>query len=261
MLKRKQTTRSTNNVSGYFGVTLLRKDYQVCGYLSHVTVAGKTKNYGTYDTAEEAAKAYDAAAIKVGKPLARLNFPSKVPPGYTPTQRKLTARNTTGYRGVSKKTKWGYQASIKINGKQKYLGLFDTSKQAAVAYDCAAHKRGTSTSMLNFPTMKNNLDVVVLERKRKKHKLSSTGFRGVTKIGETYRARIYINRKPILLGTFDTDYEAALAHDQAILKYNKPITKLNFSQSKSKSPQETIKNKKIKEERKDNHSSFQAEWV
>ena len=54
-----------------------------------------------YDTAKQAATAYDAAAIKLGRPLSKLNFPKKVPPGYTPTNRGQISTNTSGYRGVS----------------------------------------------------------------------------------------------------------------------------------------------------------------
>ena len=61
-----------------------------------------------YDTAKQAAKAYDAAAIELGRSLAKLNFPKKVPPGYTPTNNGQRSTNTSGYRGVSKR-KYGYQ--------------------------------------------------------------------------------------------------------------------------------------------------------
>ena len=85
-----------------------------------------------YDTAKQAAKAYDAAAIELGKPSSKLNFPKKVPPGYTPTNNGQRSTNTSGYRGVSKR-KYGYQAEIRIKGKVTYLGLFNTRRQAATS--------------------------------------------------------------------------------------------------------------------------------
>lgn len=49
------------------------------------------------------------------------------------------ANNTSGYKGVSFHKQSGkWQASIKINGKQKYLGLFLSPKQAHNAYVNAA---------------------------------------------------------------------------------------------------------------------------
>ena len=49
-----------------------------------------------YDTAKQTAKAYDAAAIELGRPLSKLNFPKKVPPGYTPTNNGQQSDNTSG---------------------------------------------------------------------------------------------------------------------------------------------------------------------
>ena len=57
------------------------------------------------------------------------------------------------------KRKSGYRAYIKIKGKEKHLGFFNTLKQAAVAYDHAVHKHRLPTSKLNFPTMKHNLNI------------------------------------------------------------------------------------------------------
>ena len=79
------------STSGYFGVALNGKRYYAKIYKD-----GKQKVLGTYDTSEQAAKAYDAAAIEAGKPLSKLNFPKKVPPGYTPINNGLSSTNTSG---------------------------------------------------------------------------------------------------------------------------------------------------------------------
>jgi len=220
-IKRK---RRSNRASGYFGVTLRGKRYS-----AYIQV-GKPKYRGTYDTAKQAAKAYDAAAIELGRALSKLNFPKKVPPGYTPTHNGQQSNNTSGYRGVSKKTKSGYhQARIKIKGKDKHLGYFNRRKQAAIAYDHAVHKFGLPTSKLNFPSMKHNLNKE--PKGRKKQKVSSSGFRGVQELSSgRYQAKIKIGVKYKHLGTFDTAKEAAHAYDQAILKYNHSTDKLNFPQ-------------------------------
>ena len=49
--------------------------------------------------------------------------------------------NSSGYKGVSlRKDRNKYQASIKINGKLKNLGLFETPEEASYAYETKAKK-------------------------------------------------------------------------------------------------------------------------
>jgi len=218
MPKSKRRKRSWSR-SGYIGVFKTPS-----GRYRALIFDGKNKYLGSYDTAKQAAKVHDKEAIKLRRPLSKLNFPKKAPIGYTPIQKPLQSTNTVGYRGVSKHGK-KFQAMIKIDGKQQYIGTRDTAKEAAIAYDRAVLKANQPTTLLNFPDMVHNLDV---EPKRKKS-CSSTGYRGVRKerTGKFF-ASIYNYGKSFTIGTFDTAIQAALAYDQAAIKAGKKKSTFNF---------------------------------
>jgi hypothetical protein len=57
-------------------------------------------------------------------------------------------------------------------------------------------------------------------------------YRGVSqkKNSDLWRARIRNNDKEVSLGSYKDKIKAALAYDSAIIKYNKPLYKLNFKQ-------------------------------
>ena len=88
---------------------------------------GKKRIIGSsYNTAKQAAKAYDKEAIKLRRPFSKLNYPKKAPVGYTPIQKALRSNNTVGYRGVSKNAK-KFRAYIRIGRKNKHTGTYETA--------------------------------------------------------------------------------------------------------------------------------------
>ncbi|MEQ3644761.1 MAG: HNH endonuclease [Paracoccus sp. (in: a-proteobacteria)] len=64
----------------------------------------------------------------------------------------LRADNTSGYKGVHWfKTRRKWRAEIRLCGKRRGLGYFDTSVEAAMAYDEAARQLHGDFARLNFP--------------------------------------------------------------------------------------------------------------
>jgi hypothetical protein len=63
-----------NNTSGYKGVTIKKTSTGRLRYAARIKVNYENINLGNYDTAEEAAKAYDVAALQYFGEFACLNF-------------------------------------------------------------------------------------------------------------------------------------------------------------------------------------------
>jgi len=57
---------------------------------------------------------------------------------------------------------------------------------------------------------------------------NKTGFNGVSKKGKKFAAWIGIDDKHKYLGNFTKARDAAMAYDEAIVKYHQPHTKFNF---------------------------------
>jgi hypothetical protein len=93
-------------------------------------------------------------------------------------QTRYFGRVFVSYNGVTKSNKRrgnrGCIASIKIDGQQKYLGVYDTPKDAALAFDRAVIHHKLSLSQLNFPS-------TVAKNKKKKQKQDNSQASGPRK--------------------------------------------------------------------------------
>ena len=147
-------------------------------------------------------------------------------------KKKLRSTITTGYRGVSKSGE-RFVAQISINKKVTYLGLYDTPKEAAVAYDRAVIKYNLSKDKLNWPD--GYPKIAPKKKNRNLHSTNTTGYRGVSKKRERFVAQISVNKQKTNLGTYDTPKEAAVAYDRAVIKYTLSNDRLNFPNDNKKS--------------------------
>jgi HNH endonuclease len=61
----------------------------------------------------------------------------------------LRSDNTTGYKGVTATKSGKFEAGIKVNGKKKHLGTFDTELAAHAAYCAEVERRSGKFARLS----------------------------------------------------------------------------------------------------------------
>ena len=181
--------------------------------------------------------AFDRAAMQAKRPASALNFPNQhvvaVQQGQgqqgqgqrgqeqeqqnnaamsPPPPRK---KKKSLHKGVIKQGK-GYQAKIMVDCEYKYLGVYDTSVEAAHAYDRAAIQAGRSASTLNFPSSSSSSSS------------NHCDYKGVYKNRNKYVAQLYAGGKAHYLGKFDTPLEAAQTYDRVAIQAGRLTSKLKF---------------------------------
>lgn len=151
-----ENTRNSNapicNTSGYKGVSWHKGNQK---WRARIKVNQKDRFLCNSDTAIEAARIYDMAAIYFFGDFAHTNFPKeeyKKEDCNIVIKKILTKNYSSKYNGVSYHKKTGkYQASIGIRGKYTYIGLYSTQEEAALAYDEKALEFHKNKAKLNFP--------------------------------------------------------------------------------------------------------------
>jgi len=178
------------------------------------------QSIGYYDTAEEAGFAYDKTAFEQWGEYAKLNHPLEEVLAWTPPERQFGRKNASGYRGV-KPCGERWQAELKYNKKRISLGFFDSSEDAAFAYDNAALETLGDKARLNHALEEVHAWIAP---ERNLRKTNTSGFRGITKIGNRWAATAC----HIYLGLFDTPEQAASAYDVKNLELKGEKAILNY---------------------------------
>lgn len=137
---------------------------------------------------------------------------------------KRAKNNTSGFKGVAwHKRGKAWRASICFNGETLNLGLYNDPISAAVAYDKAAVKYfgrefAATNLKLGYLTEEEYKTASPRRRLQEVRRPGGTGFRGVTKHGNGFRARVGLGKGRTHLGVFSTPDEAAKAYDIYVIE-------------------------------------------
>lgn len=140
------------NASGYRGVFPHRNGRS---FFARIAKNNEIRPLGTFHSAEEAALAYNKAAIDLHGEFAVLNRVVAAPTTEWFNRRlapRRPIRSSTGYKGVYRRG-CSFVAYLSANYRSKWLGTFSSPEEAALARDRAAFNLYGEHAVLNFPRL------------------------------------------------------------------------------------------------------------
>lgn len=141
-----ESARSTDELPR--GVTVTRGPTGLSLFRASIVQGGVLYELGSFSSLTDAALAYDAGARRIHGSRARLNFP---------VQGERGAQGTSTLRGISwnpKASRW--EVRLKHAGSMLYLGVFDSEKDAALAWDTAALRLRGPHTRINFDWLRES---------------------------------------------------------------------------------------------------------
>ncbi|KAG1659101.1 hypothetical protein FOA52_013747 [Chlamydomonas sp. UWO 241] len=198
------------------------------------------QHIGTYASEEDAARAYDWAAVKMhGPECTKRNFLSELISELPLTLRRLRHEmregKTSRFFGVSwnkVREAWHVQLWDPKAKRRQYIGTYVSEEDAARAYDCEAVKmHGPGYTERNFPGELISERPVSLGDEWRERKTSD--YIGVSwhKDASAWHARLWDphTKRTQHIGYYDSEEDAARAYDCALVELRGPgFTKRNF---------------------------------
>jgi hypothetical protein len=236
--------RQKEEASKYAGVSFHKPRNK---WLARIRIDGDQHHIGLYENEEEAAIDYARAVFKYqgeealanlreqkssgSEPAINMDLSDVPPQQPVPKIKGRIKEGASKYTGVyfnKSKSKW--EASIKIEGKTRHIGLYENEEEAAVDYARAVFKykgqealdkaREQSSSGPEFDLRDVPPQLPILKSKGR-IKEGSSKYTGVYfhKASKKWQTAITIEGKSQHIGCYEIEEEAAVDYARAVFKY------------------------------------------
>jgi hypothetical protein len=219
--------------SRYIGVTWHKPSTTWYVHLKHPQTK-RQQHIGAFSSEEDAARAYDCAAVQAHGPGAKRNFPdeaiSELPETVGEERKQRSSSRYVGVSWYKAGSSWQVHLREPQTKRQQRIGAFSSEEDAARAYDCAAVQAHGPGAKRNFPGEAISELPVTLGEEQKQH--SSSRYVGVSwkTANSSWIVRLWDpqTKRQVHIGYFASEEDAARAYDCAAVQARGPGTKRNF---------------------------------
>ncbi|KAG1664316.1 hypothetical protein FOA52_005714 [Chlamydomonas sp. UWO 241] len=193
----------------------------------------RNRHIGSF-TSEDAARAYDCAAVQAHGAGAKRNFPgeaiSELPETVSEKRKERSSSRYLGVCWLKAKSSWEVKLTDQQTKRSRGVGCFASEEDAARAYDCAAVQARGLGAKRNFPGEAiSELPETVGEKRKQR---SSSRYLGVCwkKSRSSWLVRLMDpqTKRTHFIGQYASEEDAARAYDRAAVQTHGSGAKRNF---------------------------------